>query len=1098
MSSTPVKVARPDRVGSDTSSAGAHGGDRVEQGQAGRAGAIAVTMLLVLALGAGWLRGTRSANGEGSEAGAAEERGHLASTSATPLRRDPAPLAPRDPDDDPAVARALGELVAKKPGSAEERRSAVRLTSHRATIRIAGPMARTEVDETFTNLTDEVLEGIYRFPIPPDAQIERLALEVDGKLIEGAFVERDRGAAIWRGAIVNAQPKARPAPGEDIVWVPGPWKDPALLEWQRGGRFELRVYPIPKRGSRRVVLAYTQWLAGDRHGRRYVYPLAEDPSGDARVDQFTLDVEVRGHATARGVRAHGYALERESRGAGVEARRLERQAFEPSGDLVVEYALPDESASVSAWSYAPESDSARAQARAGSLHAGSRGPDAAAPDGYVALALRPSWPAERAPTPKQWAIVVDVSRSMYGESYRRARRLVTRLVRDLGPEHELTVLACDVECRTLGGPPRRGGAGLASEVGEFLDGIEPDGGSDLAGAVAAALRAAYPHDGAPLELVLIGDGTPTVGPLRPGTLARAVQRTLPPDARVHAVALGSDSDVPTLRAVTRAGGGVMLPYVPGESVAALSGAIVEATQAEALRDVQLELPAGLVAPAPQLHDTQLSGAELLVTARLTEPPVQGEVVLRGRLGQRQYEQRFAVDITRQTDPSSAFVPRLYAAQRLRDLQLIATAEAKQEAVSWSTRFQIASPYTSLLVLESEAMFRAFGLNNARTAPVWTGEEALSSAEEELGWGGDTTSAEPQGLPAPEALTKKRFAADVASPLPAPTSAGRALEREAPALLPERRARRPLIPMRRVWTRTGHFDADRRVPERATSTALRSAELEHAGHADRRAALKQLYVLQALGARLTEASQVVATWTERDPLDPEALTARADLAARRGERARAIRLLGSVIDVRPGDVKALRRLARLHRWAGARELACRYQLTLAELLPDDVAELTSAVQCLEETGRSESIDELLAAAPPTVRARLTQRRAMPAAETRLVGDVRVSAEWSGGADLDLALLDEAGNRISWLGAPTRAVISATDVVSTAREGLALRGAAAGEYVVELVRTSGTGPVSGTLIVQLGTATRRVPFLFDDTRATLGIARVRLSPQLVPLR
>jgi hypothetical protein len=62
--------------------------------------------------------------------------------------------------------------------------------------------------------------------------------------------------------------------------VPGPWRDPALLEWQRGGRFELRVFPIPARGSRRVRIAYTQTIAPSGGGvRRYVYPLPHDPDG---------------------------------------------------------------------------------------------------------------------------------------------------------------------------------------------------------------------------------------------------------------------------------------------------------------------------------------------------------------------------------------------------------------------------------------------------------------------------------------------------------------------------------------------------------------------------------------------------------------------------------------------------------------------------------------------------------------------------------------------------------------------------------------------------------------------------------------------------
>src|SRR5690606_33983344 len=127
------------------------------------------------------------------------------------------------------------------------------------------------------------------------------------QLLEGAFVERDRGAAICRGAIQNAAPK-QPKPREEIVWVPAPWRDPALLEWQRGGRFELRIFPIPKRGSRRIVLAYTQTVPVAAGVRRYGYPLAYDPGGSTRVGRFSANVEVRGHDEARGVRAAGYEL----------------------------------------------------------------------------------------------------------------------------------------------------------------------------------------------------------------------------------------------------------------------------------------------------------------------------------------------------------------------------------------------------------------------------------------------------------------------------------------------------------------------------------------------------------------------------------------------------------------------------------------------------------------------------------------------------------------------------------------------------------------------------------------------------------------------
>src|SRR5690606_28535377 len=106
-------------------------------------------------------------------------------------------------------------------------------------------------------------------------------LEVDGRWEEGAFVDRDRAAAIWRGAIVNANRQA-PRPKQEIIWVPGPWKDPALLEWQGGGRFDLRVFPIPRRGSRRVLLTYSQQLPKTAGRVAYTYPLAHDPGGSTR------------------------------------------------------------------------------------------------------------------------------------------------------------------------------------------------------------------------------------------------------------------------------------------------------------------------------------------------------------------------------------------------------------------------------------------------------------------------------------------------------------------------------------------------------------------------------------------------------------------------------------------------------------------------------------------------------------------------------------------------------------------------------------------------------------------------------------------------
>ena len=75
----------------------------------------------------------------------------------------------------------------------------------------------------------------------------------------------------------------------------------------------------------------------------------------------------------------------------------------------------------------------------------------------------------------------------------------------------------------------------------------------------------------------------------------------------------------------------------------------------------------------------------------------------------------------------------------------------------------------------------------------------------------------------------------------------------------------------------------------------------------------------------------------------------------------------------------------------------------------------------------------------------------------------------------------GQRVSWLGAPTRELISARDVLDRGREGLALNGAKPGEYAIEIVRSDGySGTVHGELRVFAAGETRRIPFTLDGQR------------------
>ncbi|MBN9160700.1 MAG: FecR domain-containing protein, partial [Myxococcales bacterium] len=426
-------------------------------------------------------------------------------------------------EDAEAPASGLGELRAKRPGRTDEKDRAVRLEQHAVKIRISGNVARTEIDETFANDTDDELEGIYRFPLPPGAQIERLALEVDGKLLDGEFIDKAKASAIWRGAIQNAAPKA-PKPREEIVWVPGPWHDPALLEWQRGGRFELRIFPIPKRGSRRVVIAYTETVAPISGLRRYVYPLPQGSSSAITVDRFSVDARVLGHDPKVPVRVRGYELEKKTE-AGAEQLTSTMTSFAPSGDLAIEYGLDDKSTDVTVWAYRDErsAPSAAADLAARPAVGGSapgRDTSLVGGDPFVAIALRPKLPKWSESKPRDQVIVVDAGRTMYGERFARARRLAVQMTQEMDRRDRVAVIACDVSCKVLPGGFVAPGAPSAHDVDAFLKGVSPDGASDLVGAVRAAAKLVGHDASRDLRVAVLSDGVATAGYRSPARVSR--------------------------------------------------------------------------------------------------------------------------------------------------------------------------------------------------------------------------------------------------------------------------------------------------------------------------------------------------------------------------------------------------------------------------------------------------------------------------------------------------------------------------------------------------------------------------------------------------
>ncbi len=127
------------------------------------------------------------------------------------------------------------------------------------------PLAFTELHLTFDNPRDEIIEGRFRIALPPGAALSRFAMKIGDAWQEGEVVERQRARQVYEDFLHQRQ-------------------DPALLEQEAGNEFSARVFPIPARGRKEVIVSYSHALA--RSNEPYVLPLR----GLSKVGQ--LDVRV--------------------------------------------------------------------------------------------------------------------------------------------------------------------------------------------------------------------------------------------------------------------------------------------------------------------------------------------------------------------------------------------------------------------------------------------------------------------------------------------------------------------------------------------------------------------------------------------------------------------------------------------------------------------------------------------------------------------------------------------------------------------------------------------------------------------------------------
>jgi len=141
-------------------------------------------------------------------------------------------------------------LVVKQGGKSEH----LGLSKLAVETRLLGPLAETRMTMTFANPHNRVLEGELYFPLPEGSTVSGYALDIKGAMIDGVVVEKHEARQVFEKIVRQGI-------------------DPGLVEWTKGSNFKTRVYPIPAKGTRTIMVRYVEELPEIGGRLRYVLPL---------------------------------------------------------------------------------------------------------------------------------------------------------------------------------------------------------------------------------------------------------------------------------------------------------------------------------------------------------------------------------------------------------------------------------------------------------------------------------------------------------------------------------------------------------------------------------------------------------------------------------------------------------------------------------------------------------------------------------------------------------------------------------------------------------------------------------------------------------
>ncbi|MBD2186891.1 VIT domain-containing protein [Pseudanabaena mucicola] len=600
----------------------------------------------------------------------------------------------------PAKERPTGGLYVQ---TSDRKQQAFTLTNTDVKGQISGNISRIEVTQTFQNPYDKPLEAIYVFPLPDQAAVDDMEIQIGDRIIKGDIKRREEAKEIYE----RARQEGRTA---------------GLLEQERDNIFTQSLANIKPGEQIKVTIRYTESLKFEEGDYEFVFPMvvgpryipgtAIDPQGNtlqvpdaSRItppvlrpetrsgNDITVSLQIDAGVPIRNLYSTSHRLDVQNRGETVQLKLANGDNI-PNKDLVVRYKVSGDRTEPTVLTTTTEQGAHFAT--------------------YLipAIDYRPEQIVS-----KDVVFLMDTSGSQSGDPIIKSRELMRRFINGLNPNDTFTIIDFSNTTRQLSSYPLANNAVNRRRAMAYIDQVDANGGTELMNGINAVMKFPAAKDGRLRSVVLITDGY--IG--NDNEVIAAVQKNLKSGNRLYSFGVGSSTNRYLLERIAEIGRGTSQVVRQDEPTQAVAEKFFRQINNPVLTNIQVKWEGD--GAAPEIYPSNapdLFAEQPLVLFGKKGDRSNGKLKITGiAAGGERYEQILNVNFD--NNNSNLGIAQLWGRARIKDLMnQMFGGEVKSlvDAVTQTAlNYRLLSQYTAFVAVSDEVRVNPDGSKITVQVPV---------------------------------------------------------------------------------------------------------------------------------------------------------------------------------------------------------------------------------------------------------------------------------------------------------------------------------------------------------------------------------------------